>query len=136
MNNTVALNIIKYFNYKDNNLCLLVDEAYTEIAQSIMQHHEKTEIIILQSNEPKDVRKVFDSLPSVEVLLLAEPTSYIKYRLFEYLDFSNGEPEIQNTTSKVLIYPKESLCRIFSESAANIAIGQEKAIMHMQDNKK
>ena len=136
MYNTIALNIIKYFKYKEGSLFLLVDEAYVEIAQTIKKYHEKTEIIFFQSYAPEDVRKIFMFSSSTVVLLLAEPISYIKYRLFEHLDFSNGEPVIPNTVSKVLIFPQESLCRIFSESADNIATEQEKIITHMKDNQK
>ncbi len=136
MYNTIALNIIKYFNYNDGALLLLVDKAYEELAQAIKKYHEKTEIICFESYVPEDVGEFFKLSSSTVVLLLAEPISYVKYRLFEHLDFSNGEPEIPDRVSKVLVFPKESLCRIFSESADNIAIEQEKMISEMKDNQK
>lgn len=134
MKNAIALNIIKYFNYKENALFLLVDKAYDELAQAIKKCHEETEIICFESYKPEDVKEIFNFSSSTVVLLFAEPTSYVEYRLFEYLDFSNGEPVIPNTVSKVLIFPKESLCRIFSEGADNIAIEREKLISEMKDN--
>ena len=136
MYNTIALNIIKYYNYNDGPLLLLVDKAYEELAQTIKKYHEKTEIMYFESYVPEDVIEIFKVSSSSVVLLLAEPISYGKYRLFEHLDFSNGEPEIPDRVSKVLVFPKESLCRIFSESADNIAIEQEKMISEMKDNQK
>lgn len=136
MYNTIALNIIKYYNYNDGPLLLLVDKAYEELAQTIKKYHEKTEIMYFESYVPEDVSEIFKVSSSSVVLLLAEPISYVKYRLFEHLDFSNGEPEIPDRVSKVLVFPKESLCRIFSESADNIAIEQEKIISEMKDNQK
>ena len=41
-NNTISSNIIKYFNYNDGALLLLVDKAYEELAQAIKKYHEKT----------------------------------------------------------------------------------------------
>lgn len=136
MHTAIALNLIKYFNYNSESLCLLVDQAYNEIAQTIKKYHGKVKIICFESYKPEDIKEIFLCLSSSPVLLLAEPISYIKYRLFDYLDFSNGEPEIPNTASKVLIFPKESLCRIFSESADHIAIEKRKKISEMKDNQK
>ncbi len=136
MYNTIALNIIKYFNYNEDALLLVVDKAYDEIAKAIKKYHDKTEIVYFEYYKPEDVKEIFKFSSSTVVLLLAEPISYVKYRLFEHLDFSNGEPVIPNSVSKVLVFPKESLCRIFSESADNIAIEQEKMISEMKDNQK
>ncbi len=136
MYNTIALNIIKYFNYNEDALLLVVDKAYDEIAKAIKKYHDKKEIVYFECYNPEDVKEIFEFSSSTVVLLLAEPISYVKYRLFEHLDFSNGEPVIPNSASKVLVFPKESLCRIFSESADNIAIEQEKMISEMKDNQK
>lgn len=136
MHSTVASNIIKYFPYNDGALLLLVDKAYEELAQAIKEVHEKAEIVCFESYVPEDARDIFKVSSPKAVLLLAEPISYVKYRLFEHLDFSNGEPEIPDRESTVFIFPKESLYRIFSESADNIATAQEKMISKMTDNQK
>ena len=49
MPNTIALNIIKYYNYNDVPLLLLVDKAYEELAQVVKKYHEKAELICFES---------------------------------------------------------------------------------------
>ena len=136
MYNTIALNIIKYYNYNDGTLLLLADKAYEELAQAIKKYHENAEIIYFDSYVPETASEIFKVSSSSVVLLLVEPITYVKYRLSKHLDFNNGEPEIPDRVSKVLVFPKESLCRIFSESADNIAIEQEKIVSEMKDNQK
>lgn len=136
MYHAIALNIIKYYNYNDATLLLVVDKAYGELAQAIKKYHEKTEIICFESYAPEAVSKIFKASSSLVVLLLAEPMTYVKYSLYKHLDFNNGEPEIPDRMSKVLVFPKESLCRIFSESADHIAIEQAKMGSEMKDNQK
>jgi len=136
MYDSIALSIIKYFNYEESRLYLLVDEPYEEIAQSIKRHHANIEIDFIQSHTPQNIRKIFDLPFSAVVLLLAEPESYVKYKLFQYLDFSKGEPQIANTTSKVLIFPQESICRIFSKGIDKIIVEKEKLLANMKANQK
>lgn len=136
MYDSIALSIIKYFNYEESRLYLLVDEPYEEIAQSIKRHHTNIEIDFIQSYTPQNIRKIFDLPFSAVVLLLAEPESYVKYKLFQYLDFSKGEPQIANTTSKVLIFPQESICRIFSKGIDKIIVEKEKLLANMKVNQK
>lgn len=136
MYNNIALNIIEYFNLKKDRLYLLVDQTYSEIAHSIKQHHANTEIIFLQSYTPQNVKNIFDLPFSAVVLLLAEPELYVKYKLFQYFDFSKGEPQISNTASKVLIFPKESICRIFSEGSDKYIIEKERILADMKANQK
>ena len=59
MKNAIALNIIKYFNYNENALFLLVDKAYDELAQAIKKCHEETEIFCFESYNPEDVKDIF-----------------------------------------------------------------------------
>lgn len=46
-------------------------------------------------------------------ILLAEPCAYVKHKIYQYLDFSHGEPVIIDIPSKVLVFPIESAARIF-----------------------
>ncbi len=136
MYDSIALNIIKYFKYENSKLYLLVDEAFTPIAQRIIQHHAETEIRLVQSYEHQNVEELFDLPLSAVVLLLAEPETYVKYKLFQYLDFSEGEPQIANTISRILIFPKESICRIFSGEIDKNFIEKERLLADMKVSQK
>lgn len=136
MYDSVAYHIIQYFNYEKDKLYLLVDETYTEIAQSIKRHHTNTEILLFSSYTSDNIKEIFDLPLSEVVLLLAEPESYVNYKLFQYLDFSKGEPQIENTASKVLIFPKDRICRIFSDGADKNIIEKEKILADMKVNQK
>lgn len=69
---------------------------------------------MFQSDVSELIQHVLDLPDEVTVLLLAELVNYVKYRLFQYLDFSNGEPQVPGTKSRVLIFPVDSICRMFS----------------------
>lgn len=114
----------------------MVDEAFTPIAQRIIQHHAETEIRLVQSYEHQNVEELFDLPLSAVVLLLAEPETYVKYKLFQYLDFSEGEPQIANTISRILIFPKESICRIFSGEIDKNFIEKERLLADMKVSQK
>ena len=131
---SIAVNIIRYFSLEKCKICLLVDEAFVEIGQSIKDHNKLNELIHLHSCTPQNLTTLFSNSFSEMVLLLAEPKSYGKYRLFQYLDFSKGEPQIANTASKVLIFPKESICRMFSGKIEKIRSEKEKIISNMKAN--
>ena len=68
-------------------------------------------------------------------LLLAEPESCIKRRLYEKLDFSGGEPRIPGVDSRALIFPADSLCRIFSD-VKGIAAQKAKFLSAMKSGEK
>lgn len=133
---SIAVNIIRYFSLEKCKICLLVDEAFVEIGQSIKDHNKLNELIHLHSCTPQNLTTLFSNSFSEMVLLLAEPKSYGKYRLFQYLDFSKGEPQIANTASKVLIFPKESICRMFSGKIEKIRSEKEKIISNMKANQR
>ncbi len=88
MYDSIALNIIKYFKYKKDKLYLLVDEAYTDIARSIKTYHAETEIRIVQSYDAQNVENLFDLPLSAVVLFLAEPETYVKYKMFQMCELS------------------------------------------------
>lgn len=130
MYDAVAVSILKRYQYENKKLYLLINDAYTEIAQKIQCHHPDTEI---RSFEDTDAAF---SLPYMSnVLLLAEPEAYLKYKLYRHLDFSDGEPQVAGTESKVLIFPKDSLCRVFSEEAESFA-EKEKLLAAMKAEQK
>lgn len=136
MYDSVSINIIKRFHYEKSKLYLLIDDAYNEIAQSIQMHHTNTEIVSFSSCIPENVSRIFELPSAAVVLLLAEPKTFVNYRLFQYLDFSNGEPQIKNTSSRVLIFPRESICRIFSEDSEKDFSVRDKIITEMKANQK
>ncbi|MBR3824342.1 MAG: hypothetical protein IKJ39_03995 [Lachnospiraceae bacterium] len=47
---------------------------------------------MFQTDVPERIQQVLNFPGGATVLLFAEPVNYVKYRLFQYLDFSNGEP--------------------------------------------
>lgn len=136
MYQSIAYNIIRYFGYEEERLFLLVDESYAGIAQSIKQLHKGTEIRVFQMDEPEHIKQVLDLPGEANVLLLAEPANYVKYRLFQYLDFSEGEPQIPGTVSRVLIFPVESICRIFSVDMSKDIVQKERLLDTMKGNQK
>ena len=91
MYHSVASNMIKYFRYESSRLYVLADEAYTELAQAIKAFHGNTEVRVLQSSEPGHVKEVLDVPHSAIVLLLAEPATYVSYKLDENPNKANGE---------------------------------------------
>lgn len=136
MYQSIAYNIIHYFHYERERLVVLVDEVYEEIAESIKQLHNETEIMVFQADEPVQIKQLFDLPSEVMVLLLAEPINYVKSRLFQYLDFSEGEPQIPGASSKVLIFPKESICRIFTGDMGRTMSEKERLLDTMKEKKK
>lgn len=69
-----------------------MDEVYVEIAKSMKQILKGVEIRVFQTDVPERIQQVLNLPGGATVLLFAEPVNYVKYRLFQYLDFSNGEP--------------------------------------------
>lgn len=136
MKHSIADNIIRYFGYEGDKFYLLVDESYAGIAQSIKQLHKGTEIRVFQTDEPEHIKQVLNLPGEANVLLLAEPANYVKYRLFQYLDFSEGEPQIPGTVSRVLIFPVESICRIFSVDMSKDIFQKERLLDTMKGNQK
>lgn len=136
MYNAVASNILKRFEYEKEKLYLLVDNAYVEIAGSIREQHTNTEVLFISSYTPENIKEIFDLPPSAVVLLLAEPDTYIKYKLFEYLHFNEGEPKIANTISRVLIFPKDAICRIFSTELDKDLFARDDIIAKMKNEQK
>lgn len=136
MYHSIADNIIRYFGYEVDKFYLLVDEAYAEIAQSIKQIHKGTEIRVFHTDEPEHIKQVLDVPSGAVVLLLAEPVNYVKYKLFQYLDFSEGEPQIPGTESRVLIFPVESICRIFLGDINNNMAEKERLLATMKEKQK
>ncbi len=136
MYQSIANNIIRYFHYERDRLFILVDEAYVEIAQSIKQLYKRTEIRAFQTDEPEHIKQVLDLPSEVLVLLLAEPETYVKYKLFQYFDFSDGEPQISGTMSRVLIFPAESICRIFSGDVRKHIAQKERLLNTMKEYQK
>jgi len=138
MYKTIARNIIQYFEYENGNgkLYLLADEAFAEIAENIKELHRNAEIRIFKDNTPEQVKEFFTLPDSVIVLLLAEPETYVKYKLFHHLDFSNGEPHVPNTNSRVLIFPKKSICRMFSGDISKSFIEKERLLNTMKEHQK
>ena len=136
MYNVVASNILKRFEYEKEKLYLLVDNAYIEIAECIREQHTNTEIVSISSCTPENIKEIFDLPSSAVVLLLAEPDTYIKYKLFKYFHFNEGEPKIENTISRVLIFPKEAICRIFSEGLNKDIFVRDDIIAKMKNEQK
>ncbi len=136
MYRSIADNIIRYFHYERDKIYLLVDEAYAGIAQEIKQLHTDIEIRMLQADAPEQIINAFVLPTAAVVLFLAEPANYVKYRLFQYLDFSKGEPQIPNTISRVLIFPKESFCRMFSGDVDRNVIEKERLLDVMMEKRK
>lgn len=136
MYQSVASNIIEYFHYAGDNLYLLADEAYTELAGNIKQLHGNAEIRVFQTGDPDHLNEVFDLPHAIVVLLLAQPETYVKYRLFQYLDFSEGEPQIPNTVSRVLIFPVESICRMFAGDVSSNHMQRQKLLDKMKPHHK
>ncbi len=136
MYHSVADNIIRYFGYEEDKFYLLVDEAYAEIAQSIKWIHKDTEIRVFQADAPGHIKQVLDVPSGAVVLLLAEPVNYVKYKLFQYLDFSEGEPQIPGIQSRVLIFPVESICRIISGDISKNLAQKERLLATMKRNQK
>ncbi len=136
MYRSIASNIIGYFHYETENLYVLADVAYTEIAQTIKMFHKSAEMRVFQNGGSEYVKEMFDVPRGAVVLLLVEPETYVKYRLFQYLDFSEGEPQIPGVASRVLIFPKESICRMFLGDVNENIAEKERILNEMKLNQK
>ena len=106
--------MIERFHYDEDELYLLVDEAYSDVAQNICELHRHTNVRAFASFDAEHIQDIFDLPQNAAVLLLAEPESYVKCKLYQYLDFNDGEPRIPGTNSRVLIFPAEALCSMLS----------------------
>ena len=108
-----AENLIGKFEYADKKLILLVDDAFLALANSACALHKNAQVRCF-SDYAENVQGIFDLPQDAAVLLLAEPQAYVQYRIFQYLDFSGGEPAIPGADSRVLIFPADALVRMLS----------------------
>ncbi len=128
----IAKNILDYFHYEMSEFCVVADETYVEIAQAIKLLHGTAEVRICEGGGQEQMKKVFSFQTTATVLLLAEPKTYVAYRLFQYLDFGEGEPRIPGVASRVLIFPKESICRMFSGNMGENLVEKERLMATMK----
>ncbi len=136
MYESVARNILNYFHYDTVKLYLLADDAYKEIAENIKQSHGNAELRFIQNSSTEHMGEFFRFSNSSVVLLLAEPESYVNCKLFHYLNFSSGEPQIPGAPSRVLIFPLESICRIFSKDVRKNFTEKERLLTSLKTNQK
>lgn len=136
MYKTVSRNIIERFHYDEDILYLLIDEAYSVLSQNICEQYTETKVRAFSTFDEEHIEGIFDLPPSAAVLLLAEPQSYVRYKLYQYLDFSDGEPRIPGTNSRVLIFPVESLCHMFSAPVERDFAARDKLIGDMRSGQK
>lgn len=134
MNGLAAEHIIRRFHYEEERLYLIADSAYEALAEEIGRRHGNTELRRLSARTPEDVKALFRLPKGAAALLLAEPETYLRYRLPAYLDFSRGEPRIRDTASRVLIFPRDSAERMFSASPEEDACGRERLLAEMRDD--
>ena len=111
---SIAENIVRHFGYEAKPITIIADDKFCEIASSICEFHHDSKMISLSSYNTDSCGDVFHEIDTKCAIVLVEPETYIAYHLFMNLDFSQGEPQIPNIDSKVLVFPLDSVVRIFS----------------------
>ena len=136
MERMLAEHLISYFHYAEKPLNLIVDGAYEALAASIASVHGNVVIANLSSQSQGNVANVLCLRENAVVLLLAEPETYLRYRLPEYLDFSLGEPRIchMKSKSRVLIFPRDSLERMLSVPPREDADRKRRILTELHDD--
>lgn len=104
---TVAENLVRRFGYTDGDLSILTDDAFLPLAEAVREARGNAEVFGLEN-----AAEVFRAVKGQRVLLLAEPQSYLRHRLFELLSFDDGEPRVPGANSRVMIFPLDALCSI------------------------
>ena len=132
----IAENIVRHFGYESKPITIIADNKFCEIALSICAFHNDSKMILWSSYNTNNCGDIFREIDTEYAIILAEPETYIAYRLFLNLDFSQGEPRIPNINSKVLIFPLDSVVRIFSINPERDHTEKNKILSELQGDSK
>jgi len=108
--------ILSFFGWERGPVTVVCDEGFRALSGAMLG--PDPESVLLSFEEFAERSDTSDSGNGRPVIVLAEPDTYSRSRLHRYMDFSKGEPELKGTPSKVLIFPRESLERMFSGDLA------------------
>lgn len=133
---SIAKNIIRHMGYETMPITIIADDKFCKIASNIRAFHNDSKVILLSSYSANNCGDVFREIDTKCVIMLAEPETYVAYRLFLYLDFSQGEPRIPDIDSKVLIFPLDSVVRIFSISPECDRAEKNRILSELQEDLK
>lgn len=111
---SVARNLLRHIGYETGPVTVIADDGFYEIASCICGLHIESKLILLSSYSADNCGGALRAITVKPAILLATPETYAAYRLFLHLDFSRGEPKIPGIESKILIFPTDSIVRIFS----------------------
>lgn len=129
----VAKNIVNRLGYEDNPITIITDQQFFKLALAIQAINKDSRIISLLTDEKQDIKEILEQISISHAILLAEPETYSTYKLFKYLDFSMGGPRIPNVDSRVLIFPVDSILRLFSVDL-ECDIGEKNRILSTMQN--
>lgn len=109
----IARNLV--FRYcGDRRFFLIIDSSYEALGRVVEQVYPCTRSFCLTDRSSSDFLAFVKSSDEAEIMMLAEPRTYLDRGLYKLMDFTHGEPELLGCNSHVLIFPHESLYRIFS----------------------
>lgn len=114
MNQSVSNTLIKKYLWNVKKLSIVCDNAYSIIVSEIQQEFSNGTCNVYNIDiDPMEniFRKICNDKDYT--LILVEPCAYSKHKIYQYLDFSKGEPVITAIPSKVLVFPIESAARVF-----------------------
>lgn len=132
----IAKNIIRRLGYETTPLTVIADDRFREIASAICAFHHDSKLIDLSSYNVVDCGQAFRTIDTKCAVVMVEPGTYSAYRLFQNLDFNGGEPRIPNVDSKVLVFPLDSIERIFSADPENDYAEKNRLLSELQDDLK
>jgi len=115
MQDVIALDLIaRYFDRK-SNLNIIYDHEYQSSLERVAEILVDSQVNLYELS-PSKTDDIFSSVVETGswTFLIANPQSYLKYKLYKYFDFSKGEPIITGVQSKVLILPYDSAERMFA----------------------
>ena len=133
---SIAKNIIRHLGYETMPITIIADDKFYEIASIICAFHHDSKMISVSAYNTNNCVDVFHGINTKCAMVLVEPETYIAYHLFLNLDFSQGEPRIPNIDSKVLIFPLDSVARIFSMAPERDRAEKNRVLSELQNDSK
>lgn len=114
MQDVMALDLISRYLERKANLNIICDHDYRKTLERVAEMLVDAQVDLYELS-PLNTDSIFSSIVESGswTFLIANPQSYLEYKLHKYLDFSKGEPLIAGIQSKVLILPYESSERMF-----------------------
>lgn len=132
-----ADNILKDYLSCDKEVCILCDLPHEALGEHLKGAAKKVHLEVVENKQT--IMKIVDKCREKKVFLgiFFEPESFGMFQLYEFLDFSDGQPFVKGLRgeSYISILPKESSIRIYGADSVRCRENKEKIFCKMKDNR-